>query len=91
MVDNDVEFIEEENVMDQRTQYFEENKPEGILGAFIKVTGFSKKRANVAIIVLAVFLFFLATVIFSSTYTDKEVKNNFSDRVRNFDTNNTSR
>ena len=86
-----VEFIEEEDIIEEREQSFEQNKPKGILGLFVRITGFSPKRANVTIVILAIVIFLLAGAIFSARYTDKEVVDNISERVTNFDSTNPSR
>ena len=81
MSEQGVDFFEEEDAVRDRIEDFENKKYPGLVGMVIKITGLSKKKADLLLMFATLIIFALAAGIFFTAYTDKEVKSDFLQRI----------
>ena len=91
MSEQGVDFFEEEDAIRDRIEDFENKKYAGLVGVVIKITGLSKKRADLLLVFSTLIVFALAAGIFFTAYTDKEVKDDFLQRIEQSSINNSIR
>ena len=91
MSDQGVDFFEEEDAVRDRIEEFENKKYPGLVGMVIKITGLSKKRADLLLVFATLIIFALAAGVFFNAYTEKEVKSDFLQRIEQSSTNNNLR